>query len=61
VLPSIYVSEIAVAPRGAWPLALWDLYPDDEAALARYMALARTRDGLARFLSEWPDGQRAAA
>lgn len=61
VLPSIYVSEIAVAPRGAWPLALWDLYPDDEAALARYVALARTRDGFARFLSEWPDGQRAAA
>lgn len=61
VLPSIYVSEIAVAARGAWPVALWDVYPEDEAALARYAALARTRDGFARFLSDWPDGQRAAA
>jgi glutaconate CoA-transferase subunit A len=61
VLPSIYVSRIAVAERGAWPLALWDAYPDDEAALARYVALARTRDGFARFLSDWLDATRAAA
>ncbi len=61
VLPSFYVSAIALAPRGAWPLALWDVYPDDEAAIARYLALARTDDGFARFLSEWPDGERAAA
>jgi glutaconate CoA-transferase subunit A len=61
VLPSIYVDAIAVAVRGAWPLALWDIYRDDEAALARYVALARTRDGFTRFVAEWLDDTRAIA
>jgi glutaconate CoA-transferase, subunit A len=61
VLPSIYVSQIALAEHGAWPLALSDHYPDDEAALTRYVRLARTREGFARFLEEWPDRRRAAA
>jgi glutaconate CoA-transferase subunit A len=61
VLPAIYVDGLAVAVRGAWPLALWDIYPDDETALARYVALARTRDGFAQFLSEWLNHERAVA
>lgn len=61
VLPAIYVSGLAEARRGAWPLGLWDLYPDDEAALARYVSLARTRDGFERFLTEWMEQARAAA
>jgi glutaconate CoA-transferase subunit A len=36
VLPSLYVSGIAVAERGAWPLGLDDEYPVDGAAIARY-------------------------
>jgi glutaconate CoA-transferase subunit A len=53
VLPAIYVSHIAVAKRGAQPLALGNLYPDDEATLARYAMLSRTSDGFRQFLEEW--------
>jgi glutaconate CoA-transferase, subunit A len=61
VLPSIYVSAVAVAKRGAWPLAFGDLYPMDDAAIGRYMALARTPEGIAQFLAEWDGGVQAAA
>jgi glutaconate CoA-transferase, subunit A len=60
-LPAIYVSRIAVAKKGAWPLALGDRYPDDEAALARYVALARTPEGFREFLAEWLQERRVAA
>jgi len=53
VLPAIYVSRIAVAKRGAWPLGLGDYYADDETELARYATLARTDDGFAQFIEEW--------
>ena len=61
VVPAIYVSGIAVAKRGAWPLAFGDQYPDDEQALARYVALARTREGFAQFLAGWLEEKLAAA
>jgi len=61
VLPSLYVTHVAVARRGAWPLALWDLYPDDEATLARYADAARSSDGFAQLLEEWLDAARAVA
>jgi glutaconate CoA-transferase subunit A len=51
VLPSLYVDTIAVAGRGAWPLALWDEYPADEAEIARYAAMARSEDGFRAYLS----------
>jgi glutaconate CoA-transferase subunit A len=38
VLPSLYVSAIAVAEKGAWPLGLDEEYTLDGAALARYAA-----------------------
>ncbi|UCH48514.1 MAG: CoA synthetase [Betaproteobacteria bacterium] len=53
VLPAIYVSKIAVVKQGAWPLALGDIYPDDETTLARYAMLARTADGFRQFVEEW--------
>lgn len=36
VLPALYVSAIAVAPRGAWPLGLDDEYTTDAEAMRRY-------------------------
>ena len=51
VLPALYVDAIAVAERGAWPLALWDEYPADEAEIARYAAMARSEDGFRAYLS----------
>jgi glutaconate CoA-transferase, subunit A len=53
VLPGIYVSHLAVAPRGAAPYALGGVYPADEAFLARYAAAARTAEGFRDFLDEW--------
>jgi len=61
VLPSIYVSAIAVAKRGAWPLAFSDLYPMDDAAIMRYMRLAGSPGGIAQFVAEWDSGAQAAA
>jgi glutaconate CoA-transferase subunit A len=61
VLPAIYVSAIAVAKRGAWPLAFADRYVMDNAAINRYMTQARSAEGVAQFLAEWDGGVQAAA
>jgi glutaconate CoA-transferase subunit A len=61
VLPSIYVSAIAIAKRGAWPLAFADDYAIDDAAINRYMALAQSAEGVAQFLAEWDGSVQAAA
>lgn len=61
VLPSIYVSQVAVAKHGAWPLAFLDRYPMDEAAVTRYLSLARTPEGFAAFVDAWLGGRAAAA
>jgi glutaconate CoA-transferase, subunit A len=51
VLPSLYVDKVAVAPRGAWPLPLWDEYPTDDVEVARYAAMARSEEGFRAYLS----------
>jgi glutaconate CoA-transferase, subunit A len=61
VLPAIYVSRIAVAKRGAWPLTLGGMYETDDEAIRRYMSMARTPDGVMQFLAEWDGGAQAAA
>ena len=61
VLPAIYVSATAVARRGAWPLAFVDQYPMDDAAITRYLSLARKPGGVEQFLAEWDRGVQAAA
>lgn len=61
VLPAIYVSQIAVAERGAWPLALGDHYADDETMLANYATLARTDEGFAQFVEQWLSRDRVPA
>lgn len=53
VLPALYVDCVALAPGGAQPLRFADAYGDDEAALARYAAMARTPEGFAAWLGEW--------
>jgi glutaconate CoA-transferase, subunit A len=60
-LPAIYVTQIARAPRGAWPLAFLDLYPDDEAELSRYVKAARSDEGFARYMAETLRTEKAAA
>jgi glutaconate CoA-transferase subunit A len=50
-LSSLYVSAIAEAPKGAWPLGLVDLYAPDAAHLAAYAEAARREEGFRDYLS----------
>ena len=51
-LPALYISVIAVAEHGAWPVGLDGAYPSDQKALAHYTAAAATSDGFARWMVE---------
>jgi glutaconate CoA-transferase subunit A len=48
---SLYVSAIAVAERGAWPLGLLDRYGADQPAIDAYAREARTEEGFRAWLS----------
>ncbi len=49
-IPALYVSAIAEAQSGAWPLAFHDAYGADAAELADYARLAKTEAGFAEYL-----------
>jgi len=59
-LGGFYVEAVAVAPKGAWPLALADHYPADTAHIAEYARLAATAEGFAAYLDRYVHAQRAA-
>jgi len=52
VLSSVYVTAVAQAERGAWPLGVADLYTIDDAHIAHYAKEAKTREGFQRYLDE---------
>ncbi|WP_299362074.1 CoA transferase [uncultured Paracoccus sp.] len=52
VLPALYVTAIAEAPRGAWPYGLWGEYATDVDELKRYAVAARSAQGFADYMSE---------
>lgn len=52
VISSIYVSALAPAVRGAWPLGVVDLYGIDDAHLSHYARAAKTPEGFANYLEE---------
>jgi len=53
VLSSVYVSGVAQAARGAWPLSVAELYGIDDAQLALYAKAARTKEGFRDYLEEF--------
>jgi glutaconate CoA-transferase subunit A len=53
VLSSVYVSGVAKAERGAWPLAVAGLYGIDDAHLGLYAKAAKTKEGFQRYLDEY--------
>ena len=53
VISSLYVTAIAPAVKGAWPLGIPEVYDIDDAHLAHYARLARTREGFQRYLDEF--------
>jgi glutaconate CoA-transferase, subunit A len=60
-IPSIYVSGVAAAERGAWPLSLPGAYEEDGEHLALYARMAASEEGFARYLAEFVLHARAAA
>jgi len=51
-IPALYVTAIAKAENGAWPIELAGAYAADHKAQADYVAAARTADGFARWADE---------
>ena len=50
-IPALYITAIAEAKSGAWPLAFHDAYGADAAELADYFKLAQTERGFAEYLA----------
>lgn len=53
VISATYVTEVAQAVRGAWPLGVAGVYGIDDAHLMRYAKAAKTREGFQAYLSEF--------
>jgi len=60
-IAALYVDEIALAPRGAWPLAFLERYALDAKALGEYASLARTEAGFRSFLDGWLGNEKGQA
>lgn len=60
-ISALYVSAIAVAERGSWPLALAGRYHADAEALEGYVRAAQSDEGLTAWLRERPPVPRIAA
>lgn len=50
---SVYISAVAPAPRGAWPLGVPGMYGIDDAHVQQYARLAKTADGFRKYLDEF--------
>ncbi|MCH7943975.1 MAG: CoA synthetase [Proteobacteria bacterium] len=59
-LSALYVSATALAPRGAWPLALAGHYPIDGGHMEEYMRRAASDEGFAAYLADHVMTARAA-
>ncbi|HCP01611.1 MAG: CoA synthetase [Alphaproteobacteria bacterium] len=59
-IPGLYVSALAEAASGAWPVGLFGRYGPDDAHLREYLERARTDEGFASYLEEFVYTPRAA-
>jgi glutaconate CoA-transferase, subunit A len=55
-----YIEQVAVAPRGAWPLGLPDHYAADDEHLIEYAKLAASADGFAAYMDRYVHRANAA-
>ena len=60
-ISATYVDQVAIAKRGAWPIALFDEYDADPAHVAAYAKAARTESGFQAYLAEHVFQHREAA
>lgn len=59
-IPGLYVSAIAQASKGAWPLGVPNLYEKDNDHLALYARMARDENSFQDYLKEWVLARDAA-
>ena len=59
-IPHVYVTAVAEAKNGAWPLPLAGRYGPDEAHLRLYAEGARSAEGFQRYLDRYVLAQTAA-
>lgn len=52
-IPALYITALAPAGNGAWPIGLRGRYPADADHLARYVDLAQNDEGFRRYLREF--------
>ena len=50
---SVYLTGVAPAPRGAWPLGVPLVYGIDDAHLQQYARMAKTAEGFRQYLDEY--------
>jgi len=53
VISATYITAVAPAKRGAWPLGIAGVYDIDDAHLAQYAKAACTREGFQRYIEEF--------
>lgn len=59
-LTAAYIGGIAEAPRGAWPVSLWNIYGYDEEHIRLYCEAARSDEGFAQYLGQFVLDRQAA-
>ena len=59
-IPGLYISALAEAANGAWPVGLFGRYGPDDAHLRDYLERARTDEGFADYLDEFVYAPKAA-
>ncbi|MGH8687475.1 MAG: CoA transferase subunit A [Burkholderiales bacterium] len=52
-ISSVYVTAVAPAPRGAWPLGVPGAYGIDDAHVQTYARMAKTESGFRQYLDEF--------
>lgn len=60
-IPALYVTAVAIAPRGSWPLGLEGCYEPELDHVAAYRRAAASADGLAAWLAAGGLGAPLAA
>lgn len=60
-IPSLYISGVALANKGSWPLGLPGRYRVDSQHMALYCEMAKTNKGFQKYLDQFVYNSRQAA
>jgi glutaconate CoA-transferase subunit A len=59
-ISGLYITGIAEAKKGAWPLGVPNLYERDNEHLSIYAEMAKTQDGFDAYIDQWVTRKAAA-